>query len=72
MTGTTQRQVADIITGRRARVRVYDVLARIAQGVSIPPGTHRSDLLGIGRYVVRVTDAYPDGVTVANTPKGGC
>ena len=36
LTGTTQPQVADIITGRRTRVQSYDVLARAAAGLQIP------------------------------------
>ena len=36
LTGTTQPQVADIMTGRRARVIAYDVLVRNAEGLGIP------------------------------------
>ncbi|MGH3810926.1 MAG: hypothetical protein ACRDUV_00525, partial [Pseudonocardiaceae bacterium] len=36
LTGTTQPQVADIMTGRRTRVQVYDVLVRNAEGLGIP------------------------------------
>ena len=36
LTATSQPQVADIISGRRARVRVYDVLARITEGLGVP------------------------------------
>ena len=36
LTGTTQSQVADILAGRRGRMRAYDVLVRTAQGLGIP------------------------------------
>ncbi|MGH3904874.1 MAG: hypothetical protein ACRDTE_11895 [Pseudonocardiaceae bacterium] len=70
LTGTTQSQVADIMAGRRARVMVYDVLVRAAEGLGI--GRERMGLSfwgPDGRWYGPVA-TYPGGVTAADTPEG--
>ncbi|HEU0087297.1 MAG TPA: hypothetical protein VFQ77_06570, partial [Pseudonocardiaceae bacterium] len=69
LTATTQPQVADIISGRRARVMVYDVLVRITEGLGIP-----RERLGLSYWGPDGTwhgpaSAYARGATVAGAPK---
>ncbi len=70
LTGTTQPQVADIMTGRRARVQVYDVLARNAEGLSIPRERMGLSFWGPDGKYYGPPGTYPGGVAVANTPEG--
>lgn len=69
LTGTTQPQVADIISGRRARVQVYEVLVWTAQGLNIPRERMGLSFWGPDGRWYGPPDAYPGGVAVANTPK---
>jgi transcriptional regulator with XRE-family HTH domain len=70
LSGTTQPQVADIITGRRARVQAYDVLVRTAQGLSIPRERMGLSFWGQDGRWYGPEGTYPEGATAANTPKG--
>ncbi|HEU0089688.1 MAG TPA: hypothetical protein VFQ77_18915, partial [Pseudonocardiaceae bacterium] len=70
LTATSQPQVADIISGRRARVRVYDVLARITEGLGIPRERMGLSFWGPDGTWYGPADAYPEGVPVAHTRKG--
>ncbi|MGH3798529.1 MAG: helix-turn-helix domain-containing protein [Pseudonocardiaceae bacterium] len=69
-TGQNQSEVADILSGRRGLVENHRVLRRITGGLDIPP-----EMMGLswwgpdGRYY-GPDDTYPEGVTVADTPKG--
>ena len=70
LTGTSQPQVADIITGRRARVMVYDVLVRTAEGLSIPRERMGLSFWGPDGKWYGPPGTYPGRViTSANTPK---
>ncbi|MGQ0779465.1 MAG: helix-turn-helix domain-containing protein, partial [Pseudonocardiales bacterium] len=67
-TGQSQSEVCEIIAGRH--VMSYDVLVRIATGLGIPPERMGLSWWGPdGRYH-GPDRAYPEGVTVAETPKG--
>ncbi len=57
-TGQSQSEVAEILDGRR--VMAYDVLVRIAEGLSIP-----RERMGLS-----YGDAYPEGVMAAEAPEG--
>ena len=57
LTGQSQSEVSEILDGRQ--VASYDLLVRIAKGLSIP-----RELMGLS------FGAYPEGVTVANPPEG--
>jgi transcriptional regulator with XRE-family HTH domain len=70
LTGTTQPQVADIITGRRTRVQVYEVLVRIAEGLRIPRERMGLSFWGPDGKYYGPPGTYPGGVTVATTPEG--
>jgi len=70
LVGSTQPQVADIITGRRGRVRVYEVLVRIAAGLKVPRERMGLSFWGPDGRWYGPPAAYPGGVTVANIPKG--
>lgn len=64
LTGQSQSQVCEILKGRR--VLVYDVLARIADGLGIP-----RELMGLSRRGPdQAPDAYAGQVTVANPDQG--
>ena len=69
LTGTTQSQVADIINGRRARVMVYDVLVRTAEGLCIPRERMGLSFWGPDGTWYGPPGAYPGGVTAAHTAK---
>ncbi|HEX2301176.1 MAG TPA: helix-turn-helix transcriptional regulator, partial [Pseudonocardiaceae bacterium] len=62
LTGQTQSEVSDILTGRR--VLTYAVLRRIVTGLHIPPG-----LAGLSEHDPAEQGAYPERVTVAD-PEG--
>jgi hypothetical protein len=70
LTGTSQPQVADIITGRRVRVQVYDVLVRTAEGLKVPRERMGLSFWGPDGRWYGPPDAYPGGVAVAHTPEG--
>lgn len=67
LTGQSQSQVSEILAGRQ--VVSYEALARIAEGLGVP-----RERMGLSWWGPDGTwhgpgDAYPDEVTVANTPK---
>lgn len=70
LTGTSQSQVADIMTGRRGRVQVYDVLVRTALGLSIPRERMGLSFWGPDGRWYGPEGTYPEGVTAVDTPKG--
>jgi transcriptional regulator with XRE-family HTH domain len=61
LTGQSQSEVSEILTGRQ--VMAYDVLERIAEGLSIP-----RELMGLSRWSAEGT--YAGEVTDAETPEG--
>ncbi|MFN2495398.1 MAG: helix-turn-helix domain-containing protein [Pseudonocardiaceae bacterium] len=63
LTGQRQSEVSEILSGRQ--VLMYSVLRRIVTGLDIPP-----ELAGLSAHDPADPDAYPGGVTVANTPEG--
>jgi transcriptional regulator with XRE-family HTH domain len=69
LTGTTQPQVADIISGRRSRVMVYDVLARTAEGLGIPRERMGLSFWGSDGTWYGPAGTYPGRVTVSGAPK---
>lgn len=60
LTGTSQPQVADIITGQRVRVQGYDVLERIALGLGIPREWMGLSWWGPDGVWYGPGDAYPE------------
>jgi hypothetical protein len=70
LTGTTQSQIADIIAGRRARVQVYEVLVRIAEGLTVPRERMGLSFWGPDGKYYGPPGTYPEGVTVTHTPGG--
>ncbi|MGH3939556.1 MAG: hypothetical protein ACRDTG_13180 [Pseudonocardiaceae bacterium] len=71
LTGTSQPQVADIITGRRARVMAYEVLVRNARGLSIPLERMGLSWWGPDGRWYGPEGAYCGEVTVTHTPPEG-
>ncbi|MGH3929541.1 MAG: helix-turn-helix domain-containing protein [Pseudonocardiaceae bacterium] len=67
-TGQSQSEVCDILGGRQ--VISYDVLARIATGLGIPPERMGLSWWGPDGVWYGPEGAYPDGIPVADTPKG--
>ncbi|MGH3991413.1 MAG: helix-turn-helix domain-containing protein, partial [Pseudonocardiaceae bacterium] len=66
LTGSSQSQIADIMTGRRARVQVYEVLARIAEGLAVPPERMGLSWWGPDGRWYGPPGAYPGGVPVTD------
>ncbi len=69
-TGQNQSEVAEILSGRRSLVENHRVLRRIAGGLDVPP-----EMMGLSWWGPDGTyhgpdGVYPEGVTVADTPKG--
>ncbi|MGH4015808.1 MAG: helix-turn-helix domain-containing protein [Pseudonocardiaceae bacterium] len=64
LTGSSQSEIADIMTGRRVRVMAYDVFERAAEGLAIPRERMGLSYWGPdGRYY-GPPGAYPGGVPV--------
>jgi len=70
LTGSTQPQVADIVTGRRGQVQTYAVLVRIVEGLGIPRERMGLSFWGPDRRWYGPPGTYPEGVTVTGTPEG--
>ncbi|MCA1676923.1 MAG: helix-turn-helix transcriptional regulator, partial [Actinobacteria bacterium] len=69
-TGQRQSEVAEILSGRRGPVESHRVLRRIARGLGVAP-----EVMGLSWWGPDGTDHrpdgdYPEGSTVADTPKG--
>ncbi|MCA1604227.1 MAG: helix-turn-helix domain-containing protein, partial [Acidobacteria bacterium] len=69
LTGTTQPQVTDIVTGRRARVQAYQVLVRIAEGLGIPRERMGLSFWGTDGQWYGPAGAYAGRAWSPNTPK---
>ncbi|MGH3812204.1 MAG: hypothetical protein ACRDUV_07070 [Pseudonocardiaceae bacterium] len=69
LTGSTQSQVADIMTGRRTRVMAYDVLVRTAEGLGIGRERMGLSFWGPDGRWYGPAGTYPGGVTAADTPE---
>ncbi|MGH3992172.1 MAG: hypothetical protein ACRDSN_06855, partial [Pseudonocardiaceae bacterium] len=65
LTGSSQSEVADIMTGRRGRVMAYDVIERTAEGLTVPRERMGLSYWGPDGHYYGPEDAYPGGVTVA-------
>ncbi|MGH4014077.1 MAG: helix-turn-helix domain-containing protein [Pseudonocardiaceae bacterium] len=68
LTRQTQSEVSEILKGRR--VMAYEVLARVADGLAVPPERMGLSWWGPDGVWYGPSNAYPEGVRVANTPKG--
>ncbi len=69
-TGQRQSEVAEILSGRRRSVENHRVLRRIVGGLDIPP-----EMMGLSWWGPDGTyhgpdGVYPEGFTVADTPRG--
>ncbi len=69
-TGQQQSEVAEILSGRRGLVENHRVLRRIVGGLNVPPEMMGLSWWGPNGSYHGPEGAYPEGVTVAGTPKG--
>ncbi len=70
LTGSSQSEIADIMTGRRVRVMAYDVFERAAKGLAVPRERMGLSYWGPDGHYYGPEDAYPGGVTVTTAGEG--
>ncbi|MGH4013666.1 MAG: helix-turn-helix domain-containing protein [Pseudonocardiaceae bacterium] len=70
LTGSSQSEVADIMTGRRGRVMAYEVLARFCEGLGVPRERMGLSFWGPDGKWYGPPGAYPGGVTDTTTGEG--
>ncbi|MGH4015170.1 MAG: hypothetical protein ACRDSL_14860 [Pseudonocardiaceae bacterium] len=66
LTGSSQSEVADIMTGRRVRVMAYDVFERAAEGLAVPRERMGLSYWGPDGHYYGPEGTYPGGVPVTD------